>query len=177
MKFVGELLGRQFQRYPRMELTDVYKLLHQAAMGPEHAVQDPAGARERLESEVAQLGEGPQEQLVDVISPDGNLARIHLRPYLAAGLALETLAEAFVQTARTRSGSPDKLAKFCGCLGDLAAAGGIPFSRDEVESYFASIVKRGYPVVHHSQAYREAYRPAYRVVALEHLPAMPIPAR
>ena len=178
MKFVGQLLDRHLRRYPRMDLADIYKLLHQAAMGPEHAARDPAGARARLESEIAQLAEsGPQEQLVDVISPDGSLARIHLRPYLAAGHPLEALTEAFVETARSHLGASDKLAKFCGCLGDLAAADGIPFSREEVESYFAAIMERGYPVVHHSQAYREAYRPAYRVVALEYLGCVASPSR
>jgi hypothetical protein len=174
MKFITQLLDVHFKRYPRMEVTDVYKLLHQAAMGPEHAVQDAVSARTRLESEAAQLGEGPSEPLADVISPDGSLARVHLRPYLAAGHALEALAEAFVRTARERTASPDKLAKFCACLGDLAAAGGMPQPKEAVEDYFTSIAERGYPVVHHSQAYRDAYRPAYRVVALECLPEIKV---
>ena len=153
-----------------MELVDIYKLLHQAAMGPEHAVESPVAARMRLDSEAAQLGEGFDDPLADVISPDGRLARIHLRPYLAAGHPLEALASAFVQTAQSYAGSPEKLSKFCNCLGDLAAAGGIPFEREDVERYFGSLAERVFPIVHHSHAYREAYHPAYRVVALQHLP-------
>lgn len=153
-----------------MELADVYKLLHQAAMGPGHAVEDSAAARNHLESEAARLGEGFYEPIADIISPDGKLARVHLRPYLASGHPLEALADAFLQTAQSYAGSSDKLAKFCNCLGDLAAAGGIPYGRDQVEPYFASIAERGFPIVHHSHAYRHAYQPAYRVVALEHLP-------
>ena len=153
-----------------MELADVYKLLHQAAMGPEHAVEDPVVARMCLESEMAHAGKGTDEPVADIISPDGRLARIHLRPYLASGHPLGVLADAFLQTAQTYAGSSDKLAKFCNCLGDLAAAGGIPYGREEVERYFASIAERSFPIVHHSQAYRDAYHPAYRVVALEHLP-------
>jgi hypothetical protein len=175
MKFVGQLLGNHFQRYPRMQLADVYKLLHQAAMGPGHAVQDRAAARARLESEAATLGDGPEEPAADPISPDGKLARIHLRAYFGSGQDIaskqgfEALLDAFVQTAQAHPPAPDKLAKFCGCLGDLAAAGGIPFSREEVERYFQGIASQGYPVVHHSDAFREAYRPAYRVVAIEYL--------
>jgi hypothetical protein len=172
MKFIDQLLSQHLQRYPRMQLADIYKLLHQAALGPGHAVNDLAAARSRLEDEVKGLGEGPEDLIADPISPDGKLARIHLRPYLAAGYGADTLVDAFVQTARDFPSAPDKLVKFCGCLGDLAEADGLPFSRDEVERYFQSIASQRYPVVHHSEGYREAYRPAYRVVALDLLPAL-----
>ena len=171
MKFIGQLLGQHLQRYPRMEPADLYKLLHQAAMGPEHAVDDADAAHTKLRAEAAGLGEGPPDPLADPISPDGKLARIHLRPYVAASGDLDKLADAFVQTAQRFSASPEKLARFCGCLGDLADARGIPFSREQVSAYFDAIAARGYPVVRHSEAYRAAYRPAYRVVLLELLPA------
>jgi hypothetical protein len=172
MKFVNQLIGQHLQRYPRMQLADIYKLLHQAAMGAEHAIDDPAAALRRLEAEAAQLGAGPADPVVDPISPDGQLARIHLRPYLAAGHDLGALAEAFVRSARVRPPDPDKLAKYCACLGDLAQAGGIPFSRTQVEAYVGDIVARTYPVVRHSETYREAYAPAYRVVAVSCLPSL-----
>jgi hypothetical protein len=172
VKFVGQLLAHHFQRYPRMELADVYKLLHQAAMGPGHAIDDLAGARAKLAAEAAELGEGPEDPMADPISPDGKMARIHLRPYFAAGHTANVLVDAFVQTGRAYPSAPDKFEKFCACLGDLAAAGGIPFSRDEVERYVQALAERAYPVVRHSDAYRAAYRPAYRVVALDLLPAL-----
>ncbi|HWQ37149.1 MAG TPA: hypothetical protein VNM24_00865 [Burkholderiales bacterium] len=172
MKFVGQLLGHHLKRYPLMQLDDVYKLLHQAALGSGHAVDDPQAARRRLEQEAAVLGTGPEEPIADVISPDGKLARIHLRAYLDAGHDLSALADAFIQTAVAYRGSRDKLSKFCACLGDLAGAGAIPFTRETVVDYFDRIARSGYPVVRHSQPYRDAYRPAYRVVALEFLPAV-----
>jgi hypothetical protein len=172
MKFVGQLLSHHLKRYPSMQLDDIYKLLHQAALGSGHAVQDEQVARRRLSEESRALGAGPDEPVADVISPDGRLARIHLRGYLDAGHDLEALADAFIQTARSYRGSPEKLSKFCGCLGDLASTGAIPFAHAQVTGYFENIERVGYPVVRHSQAYHEAYRPAYRVVALEFLPAV-----
>jgi hypothetical protein len=172
MKFIGQLLAHHFQRYPRMELVDVYKLLHQAAMGPGHAIDDPADARDGLDAEVAKLGEGPDDPIADPISPDGKLARIHLRAYLAAGHSASVLADAFVQTGHSYPAAPEKLEKFCACLADLAASGGIPFLPDVVERYVQAIAGKAYPVVHHSGAYRAAYHPAYRVVALDLLPAL-----
>ena len=172
MKFIGQLLGGHLQRYPRMQLADIYKLLHQAALGAGHAVDSAQDAHARLQAELAALGSGPVEPLADRISPDGRLARVHLRPYLAARTHPAALADAFVRRAHVCPPAPDKLAKFCGCLGDLADAGGIPFTRAEVTEYFDAIAAQGYPAVRHSQAFREAYRPAYRVVAIELLPAL-----
>ena len=169
MKFVSQLLSAHLARYPAMQLDDIYKLLHQAALGPGHAVDNPAATRKRLDDEIAALGEAPAELLQDVISPDGRLGRVHLRAYLASGGSAEALHRAFVETANSYPASPDKLAKFCGCLGDLASAGGIPFSQREVVAYFDKVAQAGYPVVHHSAAFRAAYRPAYRVVAVEYL--------
>jgi hypothetical protein len=169
MKFVSQLLSAHLARYPAMQLDDIYKLLHQAAMGPGHAVDNSAAARRRLDDEMAALGEGPAELLQDVISPDGRLGRVHLRPYLASGGNPDTLHRAFIETANTYPASRDKLAKFCGCLGDFAAAGGIPFAREDVLSYFGKISRDGYPVVHHSAAFKGAYKPAYRVVAFDYL--------
>ena len=167
MKFVSQLLSAHLARYPAMQLDDIYKLLHQAALGPGHAVDNPAAARKRLDQEIAALGEAPADPLRDIISPDGRLGRVHLRTYLAVGGSPDALHGAFVETAKSYPASPDKLAKFCGCLGDLATAGGIPFAREEVLAYFDKISRDGYPAVHHSEAFRRAYQPAYRVVAID----------
>lgn len=166
MKFIGTLLDDHFHRYPRMQPADIYKLLHQAALGSGHAM-DCLGARARLDAEVAAMGAGPKEPLVDVISPDGRLGRVHLRPYVEQGRSLDHLAEAFVRTANDHMPAPDKLEKFCACLGDLAAAKRIPFNEDVVIGFVADIARQGYPIVHHSSEYRTAYRPAYRIVLVE----------
>ena len=141
MKFVGQLLGHHLMRYPLAQLDDVYKLLHQAALGAGHALDDTTVLQERLDAEVAAMGSGPEEPVADAISPDGRLARVHLRAYLEAGHSVQSLFDAFVQTAREYPPSPDKLVKFCGCLADLAGAGGIPFDPAEVSEYFAKIAE------------------------------------
>jgi hypothetical protein len=167
MKFVSQLLSAHLARYPAMQLDDIYKLLHQAALGPGHAVDNPAAARKRLDQEIQSLGRGSTEPRQDIISPDGRLGRVHLRAYIEGGGNIDALHRAFVETANTYPASPDKLAKFCGCLGDLAAAGGIPFTQNEVVAYFEKIAQDGYPAIHHSEAFRNAYQPAYRVVAID----------
>lgn len=164
MKFINQLLSQHIARYPRMQLDDIYKLLHQAALGPGHAVKDAAVAHAWLEKEAAELGPGPVEPEKDVISPDGRLARVHLRSWLAAGRSLDDLNRVFAETANTYTPSRERLEKFCGCLGDLAGDGGIPFAQQDVVAYFDRIAQASYPVLHHSKTYTDAYKPAYRVV-------------
>lgn len=169
MKFVNQLLSAHLERYPAMQLADIYKLLHQAALGPGHAVDNPATARKRLDEELAAMGAGPAEPLLDIISPDGRLGRVHLRSYVASGKELDALHRAFVDTANSYPASAEKLKKFCGCLGDLAETGAIAFAREEVIGYFDKIAQDGYPAIHHSETFHRTYRPAYRVVAVEML--------
>jgi hypothetical protein len=169
MKFIATLVAQHLQRYPLMELADVYKLLHQAALGPGHAV-DSLAAQKRLEHELAEAGTAPDEPEIDLISPNGKLARIHLRPYVRGGGDLKALSEAFVHTAENYPPSRDRLARFCGCLGDLAQSGSLPFTREQAIAYVAQMAAADYLAVHHSDGYRTAYRPAYRVVAIDLLP-------
>jgi len=171
MKFIDQLLSQHIARYPRMQLDDIYKLLHQAALGPGHAVKDVTNARAWLEKEAAELGPGPAEPENDIISPDGKLARVHLRSWVAAGKSLDDLNRVFVETANSYTPSRERLEKFCGCLGDLAGAGRIPFAQQEVVAYFDRIAQASYPVVHHSRTYTDTYKPAYRVVAVDYLQA------
>ena len=172
MKFVGQLLGHHLQRYPLMQLDDIYKLLQQSALGAGHALDDITPLRESFDSEIESMGSGPEEPVADPISPDGRLARIHLRAYLEAGHGVDSLFDAFVQTAREYPPAADKLVKFCGCVADLAAAGGIAFDQSDVAQYFSKIAHDGYPIVRHSAAFHKAYKPAYRVVCLDFLPAV-----
>ena len=167
MKFVDQVISQHLRRYPHMQLEDVYKLLHQAALGPGHAVKDKADARGRLDAEAASLPAGPDEPIPDVISPDGKLARIHLRPFLAGGGNLDDLCDAFVETSSIYPASMEKLGKFCGCLGDLAATGGLPWPEQDVIAWVRTIAAKGYPAVHHSPKFTANYKPAYRVVSVD----------
>ena len=121
MKFVDSLLVAHLARYPAMQFADVYKLLYQAAMGNGHLVET-GGARAMLLAELAEAGAGGDEPLFDPISPDGRLGRIHLGPFRQAGFPVEDLVAAFVGSATSWPPSPDQLIRYCGCLGDLAAA-------------------------------------------------------
>jgi len=164
-----QILARQMARYPRLAIQDLYKLIYQAALGAEHAVPDVAAAQDWLERELRQLGAGPPEPIVDVISPDGCLVRVHLRPYVAAGGDPGALLTAFVRTAKEHGGTGEQLRRYWSYAVRLAAMGGLPFNQTDLRSFWADVAAQGFPVVHHSAAYRAAYKPAYRVIRQEFL--------
>jgi len=163
------LLDAHLLRYPAMQLDDVYKLLHQAALGAEHAVQDEQAARGWLERELAEMGAGPDDPLLDPLSPDGSLVRVHLRPYRQAGRDPQRLLAAFIHTARGWPGSTDDLDRSARLVVEGAGLGRLPFDVQLLADYFAEKKEQGFPAVHHSETYRACYRPAYRVVALKYL--------
>jgi hypothetical protein len=129
-------------------------------MGSGHAVTNPESARDWLVRELAEMGEGPTELLIDPISPDGRIARIHLRPFVAAGHDPDVLLDAFIRTANEYHGDVRLLEQYW-----QAAMATSKFPAVEMEEFIRSMKVRNYPAVHHSTEYEKLYRPAYRVVA------------
>ncbi len=155
------------KRYPQLEPQDCYKLLFQAVLGAEHAVADEAGARKWMENELASLGDGPDEPLVDSIAPDGALARVHLRQFVARGGDAAKLVRAFVATAQRKFGTRDQLAEDWNQVVALAEEKRLPFTAAAAREFGDKMRTAGWPAVHHSKAFGAVYRPAYRVIARE----------
>lgn len=166
-----EILVAHAIRYPQWKVPDLYKLLHQGVMGSEHAVTDPGHARRWLEDELAHLAPSSiQEPLVDPISPNGAIVRVHLRPFSLTNLDPALLLEAFLQTASDYNGSTLDLEHAWLDARDLCVKELLPFSPQELDTFFTPIRKNGFPAVHHSETYEAFYHPAYRVVARAFLP-------
>jgi hypothetical protein len=157
-------------RYPHWEVNDLYKLIHQAAMGSEHIISNESIVRDRLMQEFAHLGPGRDEVLVDPISPDGRIVRIHLRPFALLQFQMEPLLQAFIRTAREVSPSTERLAEYAAVAIQLDKEGMLPFSGGLVTKYFVKMRANGFPAVHHSVKYEQLYQPAYRVVSRDLLP-------
>lgn len=156
-------------RYPGLQVEDLYKLVHQAALGSEHAVKDIEVARQWLMRELGQLPLTSTEPIIDVITPNQSIARVHLKPYIDSAGKPENLLLAFIQTADKIIGSTDLLKSYWKDIKILAQQGEIPFSPDLLRSYFEGMERANFSAVHHSQQYELTYQPGYRVVALDFL--------
>lgn len=154
------ILRSHLARYPAMQIQDVYKLIHQAALGSEHAAPDPESARKWIEREIAEMGNGPSEPAIDPITPDGEIVRVHLRPYVLRGGSLTELVEAFLRTANEHRG---EIALLESCWAAVVRLGHFPAA--EMDEFIQPLKADNYPAVHHSAEYRNAYHPSYRVVS------------
>ncbi len=157
-------LSEQLRRYPKIEAQDLYKLLHQSFFGAGHMVSDREDALAYLKQEVARMSSpsGPAEPLRESLLDD-RFERVHLRTFVAEGGELQALADDFVEAAA----APADRAGF-----ERAAARVQVFLRERGRRALALALgellresrAHAYPARHHSEAYRQAYHPAYRVV-------------
>jgi hypothetical protein len=156
---IEAVLHTHFSRYPAMQIQDVYKLLYQAALGSEHAISNAEGARQWLERELAEIGTGMEEVTIDPISVDGQIVRVHLRPFIAEGGDPENLLNAFVRTANEFHGNRNTLEDFWVSATEMQW-----FPAADMNTFIESVRAQNHPAMHHSAEYERMYRPAYRVV-------------
>jgi len=165
---VEKAVAEEIASRPLATASDIYKLLHQSVFGPGHIIQSADSAREYLVKEMESLGPTIQgEKLYDELG-DG-IVRVNLRPYRDSKKPMDALLLAMIETANTNKGTPrhmaDKLDKACKFLlkqekNKLA---------EELKELGEKLAVQGYPASHHSEAYRNAYQPAYRIVDTRYL--------
>ena len=156
-----DVLLTHFDRYPLMEPQDAVKLIYQQEFGPEHAVKDAKKALIMLKQEMDALTPKPGEPLYESIG--NGLCRLNLRPCKAKGIPLEDILRLFAETANVTQGDKKKFITGIHVLQKLAEEDETPFEPVLLDIFLAKYPK-SCPAVHHSDAYRLAYQPAYRVV-------------
>ena len=167
LQVIGRILQAHLSRYPVLRIQDLYKLLHQAAMGSEHAVSNREAVERWMTRELAEMGDGIVEPLIDPISHNGEIVRVHLRPYVAAGHDPMLLLDAFIRTANEYHGNAQFLEQY---WQDAVKMDIFPVS--EMDGFFRGLKEKCFPAVHHSAEYERLYQPAYRVVSLALCPEL-----
>lgn len=153
------VLRRHAERYAAMRPRDAVKLLYQSEFGGGHFVGDERRSMERLEREYSSLEKREGVPLFEYIG-DGTV-RINLAAVNESDLP--QVNTAFVESANLRSGNISGLLDKLEVLKTLAREGVFAFSAEELDSYLKEYADAGYPAVSHSDEYRLAYAPAYRV--------------
>jgi len=166
---IESLIKNQFAKYPKMEARDLYKYLHQAALGSEHAVKDTNAVKAWMKKEIAGLDTATTNDLEEQLSPDGNLVRINLRAFIKSGENTEQLLKAFISTANNYRGSKETLVKYLNTAKDLIKIKAISIDENIFNALVTELEKAGYPAVHHSVNYAKEYKPAYRVISKKYL--------
>ncbi len=161
-----DLIRKHRDQKKQFDIADAYKLIYQSVFGPEHLLSDHERVMQRLVQELDAMEGEFNEPLIEPISVDGNVVRLNLRPYkLLKGDATQ-LFQAMVQSSQQIRGSKDKFLLLWRQFLLAVMAGMFEFDREAVLRFDAQMSTQNYPAVHHSPGYREANRPAYRVLSL-----------
>ena len=163
-----ELLIAHVQSYPQSQIQDVFKYLHQSAFGCEHLVSSLDAAEAYINREYAQVDRAAPP----LIEPlDGGYSRVHLS-CLNTGSSAGTLARYFFLSAKREPNAAVELTQKLEIAKKLVSEHLLPFSTEEFKSAVEEWKNTGYPALHHSDAFRNAYHPAYRVIANEFIPQL-----
>lgn len=160
----------QLRRYPALTAQDIVKSLYQSVFGCGHFVGE--AGRKYLADELASLGASKHADFIEPIGPE--YCRIHLSGLAENGLAPDTLFSLFALSSREPAGSMDIFLAGLARLEALIESGALPLdvtaSREFLEKYRAA----GCPAIHHSETFRAAYAPAYRVVSARICRCLPV---
>ncbi len=112
------------------------------------------------------------------IEPLGDrFVRAHLGALERAGIAPETLARLFVLSSRVAPGDRSELDSGAAFLRALAESGAMPFSLADARAYLDRWIADGCPPVSHTDAFRAAYSPHYRVISRDFVEFLPLLSR
>lgn len=159
---IQDVLADHFARYPYMAPQDAVKLLYQAEFGPGHMVADEKKSLALLEAEIAGLNPVKGEKMYESIG--NGLCRWNLRPCVEKGIPAEDIHRLFAETARGMKGDKRRFMRSLQLLEEMAEADETPFDPIDLDVYLIRYREKKCPAVHHSEAYKNAYHPAYRIV-------------
>ena len=160
MEELKTILITHAKRYPMMEPTDAVKLIYQNEFGGGHLIRSRESALEYLRREYEAVEKNPETQPYETIG--NGIVRVNL-----AALEeheLEKTGAAFLLSASEHRGSTENCREKLDTVRRLTAEGVFSFDSRELYGYLASYEAAGFPMVSHSRQYRQAYKPAYRVV-------------
>ena len=153
MKDIEGIIAHHLARYPKMETHDLFKLIYQNELGCGHMVDDEADCTARLVEEFRECHTG-----YELLEPIGNgYRRLYLGNARSGQYDPALLAKVFILSAKRRDGCAARFIQKAECLTAFAP-------KSEVDVCIQWAKRNDYAPFSHSQTYRDAYHPAYRVV-------------
>ncbi|MBD3287934.1 hypothetical protein GF337_03950 [candidate division KSB1 bacterium] len=164
-KTILDVLNWHAQNKKAFRIQDAYKLIHQSVFGIGHLMDDSGKAKEYLEKELDSLMPMTTEgELIEQISPDGEIVRVNLRPFKYRGFDKDKLFEVMTLSAHKIRGDNEQFLKRWEMLKKAIEQNKTDFSIDEYSKFDLKVRESDYPVMHHSRSYNLLNKPAYRVV-------------
>ena len=160
--------------YPESRAQDIYKSFCQDNLGPEHLIPNPATAADYLQEELQTYQEdldslrykAPAKRY-DFVGDQCNYVRVDLSVILDGLVAEETFLDAFIRSANEgKRATEEEWVKKWKEVSKILRKDfkDIPDLDQDLHT-LDSLVAEGHYIMHHSQAYRDAYHPHYRIIA------------
>ena len=166
-----ELLLTHFYKYPDLQIRDIFKFLYQSIYGCEHMISSCDNAVKGIEEEYSFSRKNCKFSEVEKL--DGKYIRVPLS-YIDNGLSAETFGKLFYLSAKKDNGTSGLLLEKLDVVRNMISEEVLPFSENEFDCEFHSWKEKGFSALHHSDVFREKYKPSYRVISEEFLPFLPL---
>ena len=158
-------IRQQLIDFPESRVQDFYKSFCQDNLGPEHLIPNPAAAANYLREELQTYQEDLDSARYDApelqyypVGDQGNYVRVDLSVILDSLVGEEAFLDAFVRSANEGKKVPveEWVTKWQGVA--------IP-ELDKDLGTLDSLMAGGHYIMRHSDAFRDAYHPHYRIIA------------
>lgn len=163
MQDITQLIRDHVMRRPKARAQDIYKLLYQGVFGVGHIISDRAWDVLVEEVNSIDLDAHREDPLIEPVSLDGAMIRVNLRQYIKSGGDLLKLFNVMKDSMEI-VGDPVIFREYWAQFERLVTKGVFQFSILEIKELDEKIEREGVKPRHHTEAYRQAYYPAYRVV-------------
>lgn len=164
---IAQAVAEQMEQYPESTLVDLYKYFYQDVYGPGHMIADSERAAMELESESFLQLDAPYGGITfEKTGAEGNYYRVSLFCVSSGMVKYERMVDAFIRSARKNTPSDDAtFRKVWPVVASAAAAYDIPGYESDLEQLNALVASDSSDkAVHHSDAYKNAYDPHYRII-------------
>lgn len=159
----------QYNRYPALETQDLVKALYQREFGCGHLISDPEKGLAWLTEEMHACQKSKTESPPLLAEPlQDAYCRVHLNAASGLGLSAKTLFRLFELSAAEPAGNMQAFHRQLDELEALIESGVLALSLADARSFLAAYRSAGCPATRHSETFRRAYHPAYRVIRAEY---------
>jgi hypothetical protein len=164
------LVISHLNRYPAMEVQDVYTLFYQGAMGPDRYAEDHPTFTERLTKEYEETDPNENQALWETIRPDGELVRVFISALKALRGSLQTFSTVCLWTASIFVGDKEDLVNGWDTFKQICYDNRLrKFTESDISAITIWAEENNYPSMRHSSTYREKYHPHYRLLRRDFL--------
>ena len=160
--------------YPESRVLDIYKSFCQDNLGPGHMIPDVRSAKNYLEYELQAFREDLDSARYDApgimyypVGDKGNYVRVDLSVVLDGLVDKEVFLDAFVRSANEGKRLTEErwVAKWKQIEKIIRKDfPDIPDAKEDLQT-IDSYLNKGELIIHHSEAFSNAYNPHYRIIA------------